>query len=151
MASGRASERELECGTKDEASWHGQYADSARIYVGGLGAGTSAKDLRAVFSQYGVVIDVQIPQNNDLDGSRRSNRGFAFITYADTRSAVLAVDNLNGIQLGDRRLRVDHSISSESRRAKSPERGDRSSRRTHFAEKLLGDDLNPRVRYRDRA
>ncbi|KAJ0178807.1 hypothetical protein K1T71_005582 [Dendrolimus kikuchii] len=35
-------------------------------------------------------------------------RGFAFICYEDQRSTILAVDNLNGIKILGRTLRVDH-------------------------------------------
>ena len=37
-------------------------------------------------------------------------RGFAFVEYVDQRSTVLAVDNLNGIQLLGRLVRVDHVL-----------------------------------------
>lgn len=37
-------------------------------------------------------------------------RGFAFVEYVDQRSTVLAVDNLNGIQLLGRPVRVDHVL-----------------------------------------
>jgi len=35
-------------------------------------------------------------------------QGFCFLCYEDQRSTVLAVDNLNGIKILDRTLRVDH-------------------------------------------
>ena len=35
-------------------------------------------------------------------------RGFAFLAYEDQRSTVLAVDNLNGIELCGRTIMVDH-------------------------------------------
>ena len=36
------------------------------------------------------------------------SRGFAFICYEDQRSTILAVDNLNGMKLRGRLVRVDH-------------------------------------------
>lgn len=41
-------------------------------------------------------------------GKPGDRRGFGFILYEDQRSTVLAVDNLNGFQLLNRTLRVDH-------------------------------------------
>ena len=38
-------------------------------------------------------------------------RGFAWLMYADQRSTVLAVDNLNGAQVLGRTLRVDHVLN----------------------------------------
>ena len=35
-------------------------------------------------------------------------KGFAFIMYEDQRSTILAVDNLNGANVLERTLRVDH-------------------------------------------
>ncbi|KHJ77919.1 hypothetical protein OESDEN_22461, partial [Oesophagostomum dentatum] len=36
------------------------------------------------------------------------SRGFCFLCYQDQRSTILAVDNLNGITLLKRQIRVDH-------------------------------------------
>ncbi|XP_056010631.1 RNA-binding motif protein, X-linked 2-like [Ostrea edulis] len=40
--------------------------------------------------------------------AKRKSRGFCFLYYEDQRSTVLAVDNLNGIKLLGRTIRVDH-------------------------------------------
>ncbi|RCN49659.1 hypothetical protein ANCCAN_04283 [Ancylostoma caninum] len=42
------------------------------------------------------------------DGKTGKSRGFCFLCYQDQRSTVLAVDNLNGISLLKRMIRVDH-------------------------------------------
>lgn len=42
------------------------------------------------------------------DRESGKSKGFAFLCYEDQRSTVLAVDNLNGITLADRVIRVDH-------------------------------------------
>ena len=42
------------------------------------------------------------------DKATGKSKGFAFICYEDQRSTVLAVDNLNGIKLVGKTLRVDH-------------------------------------------
>ena len=57
-----------------------------------------------VFSQYGEIVDLRLVRDKDTGKSR----GFAFVCYEDQRSTVLAVDNLNGISLADRVIRVDH-------------------------------------------
>lgn len=61
-------------------------------------------DLGAVFSQYGDITEINLVRDQETG----SSRGFAFLRYADQRSTILAVDNLNGITLGQRTLQVDH-------------------------------------------
>lgn len=45
------------------------------------------------------------------DANTGKPRGFAWLMYADQRSTVLAVDNLNGAQVLGRTLRVDHVLN----------------------------------------
>ncbi len=61
-------------------------------------------DVITIFSQYGEVMDINMPREKDTG----KKRGFGFIMYEDQRSTVLAVDNLNGAKVLDRMLRVDH-------------------------------------------
>merc|ERR1711884_10739 len=42
------------------------------------------------------------------DHKTGKSKGFAFICYQDQRSTILAVDNLNGMKLLGRLVRVDH-------------------------------------------
>ena len=46
--------------------------------------------------------------NLPRDKTTGKTRGFGFLMYEDQRSTILAVDNLNGAQVLDRTLRVDH-------------------------------------------
>ena len=61
-------------------------------------------DLAIVFSQYGEIVDCRLAR----DRKTGKPRGFAFIAYEDQRSTVLAVDNMNGIELCGRTILVDH-------------------------------------------
>lgn len=88
-------------------SWHAQYSNSAYVYVGGLPLDLSEGDVVIVFSQFGEVVDINIPRDHKTGKSR----GFAFIGYEDQRSTVLAVDNFNGAKLLGRTLRCDHCAS----------------------------------------
>ncbi|KAH7343998.1 hypothetical protein B0J17DRAFT_625586 [Rhizoctonia solani] len=103
--------RELDLGSA--GSWHDQYKgnlqrwrtpDSAYIFIGGLHLDMTEGDVITVFSQYGEVMDVNLPR----DKTTGKQRGFGFLMYEDQRSTVLAVDNLNGAQVLGRTLRVDH-------------------------------------------
>lgn len=127
----RINQAELDIALKNpSASWHAQYSDSAYIFIGGLPYDLTEGDVITIFSQYGEVVDVNLPRahNNPPQDSRQDNkngsqqqqqkpvgkgkhRGFGFLMYEDQRSTVLAVDNLNGAQVLGRTLRVDHVAS----------------------------------------
>ncbi len=100
----KATMREIESGMGEEASWHARYKHSAYVYAGGLAFNMTEGDILAVFSQCGEVVDVNLVR----DEEKGRSRGFAFICYADQRSTVLAVDNLNGATVVGRTIKVDH-------------------------------------------
>ncbi|KAI0353124.1 hypothetical protein OH77DRAFT_664071 [Trametes cingulata] len=98
----KINERELDLGTK--GSWHDDYKDSAYIFVGGLHRDLTEGDVITIFSQYGEIMDVNMPRDKETG----KPKGFAFVMYEDQRSTILAVDNLNGAKVLDRTIRVDH-------------------------------------------
>ncbi|GAC98304.1 hypothetical protein PHSY_005897 [Pseudozyma hubeiensis SY62] len=122
----RINQTELDIAIKTpSASWHQQYADSAYIFIGGLPYDLTEGDVITIFSQYGEIVDVNLPRANNPKQDDRAesssssqqkqpvsgkgkHRGFGFLMYEDQRSTVLAVDNLNGAQVLGRTLRVDH-------------------------------------------
>lgn len=95
---------ELELKRNLKTSWHDQYKDSAWIFVGGLPYDLTEGDVISVFSQYGEVVNLNLVR----DKATGKSKGFCFLCYEDQRSTVLAVDNLNGIKLLSRTIRVDH-------------------------------------------
>lgn len=98
----KLSEQELKSNNK--TSWHDQYKDSAWIFVGGMPYELTEGDAISVFSQYGEIANINLIRDKQTGKSR----GFGFICYEDQRSTVLAVDNLNGIKICNRSIRVDH-------------------------------------------
>ncbi|KAF8659127.1 hypothetical protein AX16_001897 [Volvariella volvacea WC 439] len=99
----RINQAELKHGVTG-GSWHDEYKDSAYIFVGGLNNELTEGDVITIFSQYGEVMDVNMPRDKETG----KPRGFAFLMYEDQRSTILAVDNLNGAKVLERTLRVDH-------------------------------------------
>ncbi|VDK22779.1 unnamed protein product [Taenia asiatica] len=99
------NERELYLGhTGTGSSWHRQYRDSAWIFVGGLSYDLTEGDVICVFSQYGEIANINLVRDRDTGRSK----GFAFVCYENQKSTVLATDNLNGIKIAGRIIRVDH-------------------------------------------
>ena len=105
-ATASLNEQELSHGIVggDPASWHAPYAQCAWVFVGGLAPALSEGDVIAVLSQVGEVEEVVLVR----DARTGASRGFAFLKFADARSAVLAVDNFNGAVLLGNTLRVEH-------------------------------------------
>ncbi|XP_049804023.1 RNA-binding motif protein, X-linked 2-like isoform X1 [Schistocerca nitens] len=99
----KLSELELKRGNL-KSSWHDQYKDSAWIFVGGLPYDLTEGDVICVFSQYGEVVNINLVR----DKASGKSKGFCFLCYEDQRSTILAVDNLNGIKILGRTIRVDH-------------------------------------------
>ena len=61
-------------------------------------------DVICVFSECGEIVHINLVR----DTKTGKSKGFAFICYEDQRSTILAVDNLNGMKLVGRLVRVDH-------------------------------------------
>jgi len=101
----KMNQRELEmgiAGTKN--SWHYEYKDSAWIFLGGLPYEMTEGDVICMFSQYGEVVHINLIRDHNTGKSK----GFGFLCYMDQRSTILAVDNLNGVKVLGRLIRVDH-------------------------------------------
>ncbi|KDQ08267.1 hypothetical protein BOTBODRAFT_148801 [Botryobasidium botryosum FD-172 SS1] len=133
------NDRELELGLGG-ASWHDQYKDSAYVFAGGLPYGLTEGDLITIFSQYGEIMDVNMPR----DKTTGKTKGFGFVMYEDQRSTVLAVDNLNGAQIIDRTIRVDHvrDYKQPKEKGEDGEMRDREEQSLNAKPELIVDDGN---------
>ncbi|MCJ8740562.1 hypothetical protein PDJAM_G00060340 [Pangasius djambal] len=98
------NEKEAHLGIKDSVSWHAEYKNSAWIFIGGFPYELTEGDIICVFSQYGEIANINLVR----DKKTGKSKGFCFLCYEDQRSTILAVDNLNGIKIKGRTLRVDH-------------------------------------------
>ncbi|CRG94264.1 RNA-binding protein, putative [Plasmodium gallinaceum] len=103
----KINEAELKNIGQSDSSWHDQYKDSSYIYIGNLDNRLTEGDVIIVFSQYGEPIDINLVRDEETGKSK----GYCFLSYADQRSTVLAVDNFNGYKLLDRPLVVDHILN----------------------------------------
>lgn len=101
----RINEEELKRGIAGtSASWHNKYVSSAWCYVGNVDHALTEGDVICVMSQWGEIDDIHLVR----DESTGKSRGFAFVKYEDSRSCVLAVDNMVGSTILGRSLRIDH-------------------------------------------
>uniref|UniRef100_A0A1A9WYN3 RNA-binding motif protein, X-linked 2 n=1 Tax=Glossina brevipalpis TaxID=37001 RepID=A0A1A9WYN3_9MUSC len=128
----KLSELELKK-SSEKGSWHDMYKNSAWIFVGGFPYTLSEGDLICIFSQYGEIVNINLVRDKDSGKSK----GFCFICYDDQRSTILAVDNLNGIKILGKSLRVDHVANY-----KPPEENNRNKERVRT--NLEGSTPTPR-------
>ncbi|HUS64718.1 MAG TPA: RNA-binding protein, partial [Kofleriaceae bacterium] len=81
----------------------GEFAISAKVFVGNLSYQTSKEDLTQVLSEAGQVVDVYIP--TDRESGRP--RGFAFATFSSEAEAAKAITLFNQREVAGRRLNVN--------------------------------------------
>ncbi|KAH8829778.1 RNA-binding domain-containing protein [Flagelloscypha sp. PMI_526] len=77
--------------------------------VFGLSIRTQERDLDEEFSRHGSVEKVTIVYDQRSDRSR----GFGFIRMATVEDATKCIEELNGVELHGRRLRVDYSMTNK--------------------------------------
>jgi len=78
--------------------------------VFGLSLRTNERDLREVFSRYGPIEECTVV----IDAQTGRSRGFAFIYYESMEDAKAAKESCNGIDIDNRRIRVDFSITQRA-------------------------------------
>jgi len=85
------------------------------IYVGNLSYRMDDGELREVFEAYGEVSSARII--NDRETGR--SKGFGFVEMPDDNAANVAIEALNGKEVGGRNLRVNEARPREPRQPRS--------------------------------
>ncbi|KAG6336329.1 hypothetical protein ID866_2754 [Astraeus odoratus] len=119
---------------------------SAVLGVFGLSIRTQERDLDDEFSRFGRVEKVTIVYDQRSDRSR----GFGFIKMGSVEEATRCIQELNGIELNGRRIRVDFSITD---RPHAPTPGEYMGHRRSYRDTYSGRDSyrdSYRESYRDR-
>ncbi|KAG1473617.1 hypothetical protein G6F56_000853 [Rhizopus delemar] len=88
-------------GTRDEPEM------SNILGVFGLSLRTREADLEDVFREFGTIEKVTIVYDHRSDRSR----GFGFVYFKDQAEATRARDALNGMDIDERKIRVDYSVT----------------------------------------
>ncbi|RHZ47608.1 hypothetical protein Glove_575g39 [Diversispora epigaea] len=74
----------------------------SRIYVGSINFELTEQHLRVVFGQFGAIKSVSM----SLDPLTGKHKGFCFIEFETPEGASLALESMNGAELGGRQLKV---------------------------------------------
>ena len=88
------------------------------IYVGNLPFRFSSEDLAAAFRRFGTVDTAQVVTDRDTGRSR----GFGFVEMPDAEEARRAIEELDGSDMGGRRVNVNEARPREDRRGSRPRR-----------------------------
>ncbi|XP_011629210.1 U1 small nuclear ribonucleoprotein 70 kDa isoform X2 [Amborella trichopoda] len=76
--------------------------DDNSIYVGGIPYDSTEESLRRVFDLYGAVVAVKIINDREVGG-----KCYGFVTFTNPRSAIDAINDMNGRTIGGRPVRVN--------------------------------------------
>ncbi|XP_011197846.1 transformer-2 sex-determining protein isoform X1 [Bactrocera dorsalis] len=112
------------------------------IGVFGLSVYTTQQKIRDIFSRFGPIERIQVV----IDAQTGRSRGFCFIYYEDIADAKAAKDACSGMEIDDRRIRVDYSTTQ---RPHTPTPGvymGRQTRREREHSDRYRDDYRPRRR-----
>ena len=82
-----------------------------KLFIGGLAWATTEDSLRESSSQYGDIEEVRIITDRDSGRSR----GFGFVTFVDEESATKCKEEMDGLALDGRNLKVDYPREREDR------------------------------------
>ncbi len=82
-----------------------------KLYVGNMSYDTTEEQLRALFSEAGPVVAVDVIKDRDTGTAK----GFAFITMSSQADAAKAISSLNGKEVGGRPLTVNTAKPREER------------------------------------
>ena len=82
-----------------------------KLYVGNLPYSVTEDDLREKFAKCGIVESTNLISDRDTGRSK----GFAFVEMSTDSEASAAIDELNGVDLDGRPMRVNEAKPQEKR------------------------------------
>lgn len=100
MAMGRAS----------AANNQMQGPPGANLFIYHLPTHYTDSDLHTLFSPFGQILSVKV----FIDKLTMVSKGFGFVSYASADSARLAIENMDGLQVGEKRLKVQLKKARDS-------------------------------------
>ena len=82
---------------------------NTKLYVGNLSFNTTENGIREAFGACGDVTDIYVA----MDRETGRPRGFAFVTFSKAEEAQAAIEQLNGVDLDGRALKVNEAKPRE--------------------------------------
>ncbi len=78
---------------------------AAKLFVGSLPFSTTSDELRDIFAKVGQVTEANVV----MDKMTGRSRGFGFVEMASDEDAKKAIDQLNGTEVGGRKIFVSEA------------------------------------------
>ncbi|KAK6587688.1 Ro ribonucleoprotein-binding 1 [Cryptosporidium xiaoi] len=75
-----------------------------RIYIGSVPYSFTTDDLRHIFKAFGVILSCQLIPSIEKPGT---HRGYGFIEFSTADQAKLAIETMNGFEVGGKQLKVN--------------------------------------------
>jgi len=100
-----------------QTTTHNKGPDGANLFIFHIPNHFTNLDLWHLFFHYGSLLSVRIMVEKDTGRSR----GFGFVSYDSPEAAALAIKELNGFVIGNKRLKVQHKQIKGSDRSNFPE------------------------------
>ncbi|KAH1186733.1 RNA-binding protein 28 [Mauremys mutica] len=109
----------------------------ARLIIRNLSFKCSEDDLKALFSPFGAVLEVNIPRKTD-----GKMRGFAFVQFKNILQAGKALKGMNMKEIKGRTVAVDWAVAKDKYRAMQagPPSGDREEKRSQAQQQDSGSE-----------
>ncbi len=84
---------------------------SNKLYVGNLSWNIDTDALASIFAEHGELTDAIVLADRETGRSR----GFGFVTFKDPAAARSAIENLDGVEVDGRALRVNEAQARPDR------------------------------------
>lgn len=78
---------------------------ATKLFVGSLPFSTTSEELKEVFAKAGSVVDANVV----MDKMSGKSRGFGFVEMSSDDEAKKAIDELNGTEVGGRKIFVSEA------------------------------------------
>ena len=79
--------------------------ENRKLFVAGIPWAMDSRDLGEVFSGYGEITEAKVIRDHESGKSR----GFGFVTFEKEVDAIIACKEMNGAEVGERVIRVNHA------------------------------------------
>ncbi len=101
---------------------------SKKLFVGSLSWNTTDEGLRRAFEKFGEVLEAKVIKDRDTDRSR----GFGFVSFANPKDAMDAMQAMDGQELDGRAIKVNEAQERERTGGGGPRGGGRGGDRGGF-------------------
>jgi RNA recognition motif-containing protein len=87
----------------------GECIVSKKLFVGSLSWNTTDEGLRRAFERFGEVLEAKVIKDRETDRSR----GFGFVSFANPKDAMEAMQGMDGQELDGRTIKVNEAQERE--------------------------------------